>query len=92
MIAVAIRLAPLNRRKGEGVNRRHGVTASGVLNGIMVVPGAVSIPQKGAHERIDPFGCIKLPAASRPTAISCSAWNSGVNNRAGIVAALLVEK
>ena len=64
MIAVAVRLAPLNRREGEG----------------------------GAPERVDPFGCIKLPAASRPTAISCSAWNSGVNNRAGIVAALLVEK
>jgi len=45
--------------RGWGMNRRHGVTASGVLNGIIVVLWAGSIPQKGVSERVDPFGCMK---------------------------------
>jgi len=41
------------------MNRRHGVTAYTALDGVIVVLWARSTPQKGAPERIDPFGCIK---------------------------------
>jgi hypothetical protein len=62
------------------------------LDGIIVVPGAVSIPQKGAPERIDPFGCIKINCGHPPygNKLFCPR-KLGVNNRAGIISALLVE-